>query len=312
MVDFIKRICIALALATFIGLLFISTTTTFAETKMEVPEELFEALIWPTVGEITDTYGTRAGKHYGIDVAAPEGTPVVSIAEGMVSRSYYSDTYGNVVFIEHENGLETVYAHLHVRKVEEGQAIGEGEKIGTVGTSGRSSGNHLHFEVHKGNWNMEKSESIDPLLVLSMEPEFMYAALGQDSPYGLDWKQREIAAVMSQKLIEDAMQEEEVVVLNNNSDIIQIEVQRGDTLWSISKAFAVSVDQLKEWNTLEDEVIQVDDVLIIELSENVHFIEQGDSLTSIATQYEVTIESLITQNNLRTDAIYPGQMIVVN
>ncbi|MFC0559832.1 peptidoglycan DD-metalloendopeptidase family protein [Halalkalibacter alkalisediminis] len=311
MVDFIKRICIALALATFIGLLFISTTTTFAETRTEVPEELFEALIWPTFGEITDIYGTRGGKHYGIDVAAPEGTPVVSIAPGKVSRSYYSDTYGNVVFIEHDNGLETVYAHLHVRKVEEGQAIEEGKKIGTVGNTGRSSGNHLHFEVHKGNWNMEKSESIDPFLVLSKEPEFMYAALGQDSPYGQDWKQREIASVMSPKLLEDAMHTAEEV-FEPNTELVQVEVQEGDTLWSISNTFAVTVDQVKEWNALEDDIIQVNEVLTIEQSENVHVIEQGETLSSIADQYEVTIDSLIAQNNLSSEDIFPGQTIVVN
>ncbi|MFC0472942.1 peptidoglycan DD-metalloendopeptidase family protein [Halalkalibacter kiskunsagensis] len=258
MVDFIKRICIALALATFIGLLFISTTTTFAQMKEEVPEELFEALIWPTVGEITDTYGTRGGKHFGIDVAAPEGTPVVTIADGTVSRSYYSDSYGNVIFVEHDNGLETVYAHLHVRKAEEGQAVIEGEKIGTVGNTGRSSGNHLHFEVHDGSWNVDKSDSIDPLYVLSQEPEYFYAALGEDSPYGQDWKQREIVSVMGPKLLEGSMPGESV-----EEEKITVTVKRGDTLWGIATTYDVSVEQIKNWNKLADDVIKVDETLVV-------------------------------------------------
>jgi murein DD-endopeptidase MepM/ murein hydrolase activator NlpD len=256
MLDFIKRICIALALATFIGLLFMSTTTTFAQTKEEVPEELFEALIWPTVGEITDTYGTRGGEHFGIDVAAPEGTPVVTIADGTVSRSYYSDTYGNVIFVEHDNGIETVYAHLHERIVEEGQAITEGEKIGTVGNTGRSSGNHLHFEVHNGKWNVEKSDSIDPSLVLSTEPEYMYAALGEESPYGQDWKQRQIVSVMSSKQLDDV----------NSDDLIEevtVTVKSGDTLWGIASTYDVTVEDLKQWNNLEGDLIKVDEFLVL-------------------------------------------------
>jgi murein DD-endopeptidase MepM/ murein hydrolase activator NlpD len=314
MLDFIKRVCIALALAIFIGLLFMSTTTSFAEMKPEeVPEELFEALIWPTVGEVTDTFGTRGGKHFGIDVAAPEGMPVVSIAEGVVSRSYYSDTYGNVIFIEHNNGLETVYAHLHVRKAEEGQAVLEGEKIGTVGNTGRSSGNHLHFEVHNGNWNIDKSDSIDPFVVLSKEPEFMFAALGQESPYGEDWKQREIASVMSSKLIEDALNEvTELIEDNKNSEVAQVKVQQGDTLWSIATSNDVSVEQLKDWNSLKDEVITVNQILSIESSKRVHIIQQGETLSSIAAHYGRTTKELMENNDLLADNIYPGQTIVIN
>jgi LysM repeat protein len=307
MVDFIKRICIALALATFIGLLFISTSTSFAQTKEEVPEELFEALIWPTVGEITDTYGTRWGKHYGIDIAAPEGTVVVTIADGTVSRSYYSDTYGNVVFVDHENGLETVYAHLHERMVEEGQALTEGEKIGTVGTTGRSSGNHLHFEVHKGKWNVEKSESIDPFLVLSKEPEYMFASLGDDSPYGEDWKQREIVSVMSPNQLEESDAR-----LDSANKPVEVTVNAGDTLWSLSKKYGVSVDELIEWNYLSSDVITVEDTLIVFQTDQVHVIQSGETLTSIARSYGVTAVEIIEQNDLQTDVIIPGQTIVIN
>lgn len=263
---------------------------------------------------MTDTYGTRGGKHYGIDVAAPEGTNVVSIADGVVTRSYYSDTYGNVIFIEHLNGLETVYAHLHVRGAEEGQAVTEGESIGTVGNTGRSSGNHLHFEVHKGNWNIDKSESIDPFLVLSNEPEFMFASLGVDSPYGQDWKQRKSTFVMSPKILEDRT---EIKVVDSEEmrkvkslETIEVVVKSGDTLWSIASSYNMTVEQLKNLNDITDERINVDDKLVVEQT-NIHIIQQGDTLTSIAAQYGQTAAEIMKQNQLDSDVIFPGEKIVI-
>lgn len=163
-VDFIKRLMIAAAIAVFIGILFIGTKNTYASPKID--ENFIHAFIWPTEGTITDTYGTRSGKHYGIDIAAKLGTPIFAVADGTVHRSFYSNSYGNVIFIEHENGLETVYAHLDERYVKAGDKVTEGQQIGTVGNTGCSTGAHLHFEVHVGSWNMEKSNSIDPLMVL--------------------------------------------------------------------------------------------------------------------------------------------------
>ena len=74
---------------------------------------------WPVEGQISDYFGTRHGKHYGIDVAAPIGTPVAAIQDGKVTKSYYSSSYGNVVFIKHGE-YEAVYAHLNKRYVVQG------------------------------------------------------------------------------------------------------------------------------------------------------------------------------------------------
>ncbi|MFX3624738.1 MAG: peptidoglycan DD-metalloendopeptidase family protein [Ectobacillus sp.] len=126
---------------------------------------------WPVSGEISDQFGTRNGKHYGIDIAAPIGTPIVSAAEGVVTKSYYSDSYGNVVFIRHHGGHEAVYAHMNRRFVRKGQAVKAGQTIGEVGNTGQSHGAHLHFEVHKGSWNFAKTNAVNPLLVLG-EPSY--------------------------------------------------------------------------------------------------------------------------------------------
>ncbi|MGL4522167.1 MAG: peptidoglycan DD-metalloendopeptidase family protein [Bacilli bacterium] len=119
--------------------------------------------VWPVKGKLTDTFGTRGGKHYGIDIAAPTGTTVVAVSKGVVSKSYYSASYGNVVFIKHPTGFETVYAHLTTRCVEEGVTVSQGEKIGKVGNTGHSFGAHLHFEMHRGEWNVEKTLAVNPL-----------------------------------------------------------------------------------------------------------------------------------------------------
>ncbi|NEU31089.1 peptidoglycan DD-metalloendopeptidase family protein [bacterium LRH843] len=300
MLDFIKRICIALALAAFIGMLFLGTKTTFAA-EDDLPNELTQALIWPTVGEVTDTYGTRGGKHYGIDLAAPRGTPVVAVAEGEVSRSYYSDTYGQVVFVEHDNGLETVYAHLDQREVFEGQAVREGEVLGTVGNTGRSSGSHLHFEVHAGNWDQEKSHSIDPFIVLSNEPEFIYASLGDHSPYGQDWKKQTVTVMSREGEKKDESEQR----------MIQIPVQAGDTLWDIATDYHVAVEDVKKWNLLEEDFILPGEVLTVYPKTDVYIVKKGDTLSSIAHKHRVTIELIQNNNQLESDLIIPGQFLLI-
>ncbi|MFT9601152.1 murein hydrolase activator EnvC family protein [Mesobacillus sp.] len=130
------------------------------------PEEIF---IIPTSGELTSGYGPRWGKlHAGIDIAdeSPD-TEVVAAASGTVIRSYYSATYGNCVLITHKiNGktFTTLYAHLEKSTVTTGQSISKGEMLGYMGNTGDSRGKHLHFEIHEGQWNYEKSNSVDPLV----------------------------------------------------------------------------------------------------------------------------------------------------
>ncbi|WP_100372653.1 peptidoglycan DD-metalloendopeptidase family protein [Bacillus sp. FJAT-45037] len=262
MVDIIRRVCIALALATFIGVLFIGTSAAKAEGFEQSLLTLEQSLIWPTVGEVTDEFGTRGGMHFGIDIAASEGTTVVSVEAGVVSKSYQSDTYGEVVFIEHENGLETVYAHLHERSVQVGQAVQMGAIIGTVGNTGRSFGNHLHFEVHRGNWNIEKTDAIDPMYVLSDEPAYMYASMGNESPYGLAWQEGEAVYVMA-----DIRTEVSELVTEKKEEALLaeqwIQIESGDTLWAIGEKYRVTVDHLMKWNDLSSDVIHIGQTLVV-------------------------------------------------
>ena len=110
--------------------------------------------------EITSCYGQRWGTlHAGIDFAMPEGTPIHAAAAGTVVKAGDAgDGYGNSVFIDHGNGYLTHYAHQSRHAVSVGDKVSVGEVIGYEGSTGDSTGPHLHFEVHKGQmWNQ-----IDP------------------------------------------------------------------------------------------------------------------------------------------------------
>lgn len=94
----------------------------------------------------------RARAHKGVDIAAPRGTSVFTAAEGRVIRTGYdAGGYGNFVEVRHPNGLSTVYGHLSRIDVASGHAVAAGQRIGLVGSTGYSTGPHLHFEVRRGD-----------------------------------------------------------------------------------------------------------------------------------------------------------------
>lgn len=85
--------------------------------------------------------------HTGIDVPAPKNTPIYAAKSGVVTTSIKKGSYGNYVVVSHSDGTSTLYAHMNSRAVKEGQTVKQGQVIGYVGTTGSSTGNHLHFEV---------------------------------------------------------------------------------------------------------------------------------------------------------------------
>ena len=95
--------------------------------------------------------------HTGVDYAAPTGTPVMTVADGVVVESSYQGAYGNMVVVQHNARQSTVYAHLSRMQVKRGQTIKQGDIIGAVGTTGLSTGPHLHFEFRIGG------RHVDPL-----------------------------------------------------------------------------------------------------------------------------------------------------
>ncbi len=117
--------------------------------------------IWPVNGAVVSGYGLRWGRlHEGIDIAASTGTSIWAAAAGTVIYAGWLGGYGNLVVVDHGNGLSTAYAHASAILVAVGQTVSQGETLSLVGSTGNSSGPHLHFEVRVNG------VAVDPLLYL--------------------------------------------------------------------------------------------------------------------------------------------------
>lgn len=123
---------------------------------------------WPTSGEISSYYGWRKSPfggrsesfHDGIDIANDSGTKVCAAADGQVVFAGWQPVYGRTILIEHGHGFATKYAHNSALLVEEGDRVKKGQVIARMGTTGRSTGPHLHFSIMK--WD----QTLDPLIYL--------------------------------------------------------------------------------------------------------------------------------------------------
>lgn len=128
---------------------------------------------WPTrskqltsgFGYRKDPFTGRSAFHAGIDISGKLGDPVFSAAEGTVTDIGYDNIYGRFIEIEHLGGLKTIYMHLKSIEAEKGDFVVRGEKIGLLGSSGRSTGPHLHFEI------LQQSEPVNPLKYLALVKE---------------------------------------------------------------------------------------------------------------------------------------------
>jgi len=118
-------------------------------------------------GTVTSGFGTRvdpfthqARQHDGVDLAAPEGTPILAAADGVVVSAGPRGGYGNAVEVAHPDGTTSLYAHAREVTVHPGQRVRAGDELATVGSTGRSTGNHLHFELRRGG------HAVDPRVIL--------------------------------------------------------------------------------------------------------------------------------------------------
>jgi len=124
--------------------------------------------IWPAHGWLTGTFGGRSdpftgepGFHQGLDISTEKGQPVFATADGSVEAASYSGDYGNLIVLKHAFGLVTRYGHLSSFTVKPGQQVTRGDVIGYVGSTGRSTGAHLHYEI------LANGKLINPLQLLT-------------------------------------------------------------------------------------------------------------------------------------------------
>ena len=120
------------------------------------------AHISSTFGERSDPFKRVLAFHNGIDFAAPRGSPVLACADGTVVKAMKHKEYGNMIVINHHNGYMTLYAHNEKLLVKVGDKVKAGQPIAKVGSTGRSTGPHLHFEIHRGG------KRVDPAPYLAM------------------------------------------------------------------------------------------------------------------------------------------------
>lgn len=111
--------------------------------------------LMPMKGTVSQEF--KGNDHHGLDIAAPEGTPVSAAKKGEIVRVGWSDIYGNVIIVDHGGGMESLYGHLGGLSVRVGYPVIAGAQIGSCGNTGRSTGPHLHFEIRKNGTSVDPS-----------------------------------------------------------------------------------------------------------------------------------------------------------
>lgn len=201
-----------------------------------------ESYHYPYIGRITSRYGPRRGRaHQGLDLGLKTGDPIYATFDGKVRISKAAGDYGNLVVIRHNNGLETYYAHLSQRDVEVGDWVVAGQQIGLGGSTGRSTGPHLHFEVRY------KGQSFDPERII----DFSNGTLRRDE---LLLKRRHFSIYA--KYEQDFGDEEEVAKQEEAERKAAAAVQyhtvrSGDTLGALARKYGTSVSRICQLNNIK-------------------------------------------------------------
>ena len=190
----------------------------------------------------------RRRRHQGVDLPLRTGDPVYAAFDGKVRMSKYHRGYGNLVIIRHENGLETFYGHLSRRDVEPGDWVRAGQVIGLGGSTGRSTGPHLHFETRYQGF------AFDPQWLIDFES-------GDLRKRVFTLKKRYLS--IDSKYVPESEDVEEEILLDDEQEYKAAEeaareaaaaryhkIRSGDTLSGLARKYGVSVRQLCEWNGL--------------------------------------------------------------
>lgn len=195
----------------------------------------------PAPYKIYSKYGMRRRRmHRGVDLAYPMGTPVVAAFDGMVRISKASaGGYGQLIVIRHHNKLETYYGHLSQRFVNPGQIVHAGDTIALGGSTGRSTGPHLHFETRYLGYDFNPTKIID----------FDNFKLKNDTLYTSGFEVTS-KSLIAEKSANDAK------AASSSTGAVYHKVRRGETLGSIAKKYHTYVSTIKKLNGLKSDFIR--------------------------------------------------------
>lgn len=257
----------------------------------------------------TDTYGPRidpiSGEqsfHAGLDYAGETNDPIYATMTGKVEYAGFNNGgLGNVVWVKHsDDKYYSAYAHLESFNVSAGDTVTKGQQIGGMGTTGYSTGVHLHFVIATTLWGNNASNTIDPQVYLDTEQ----GGGGDDT------------STPSPIYIQPAQHEYETEGTLN--DMAYYEIKPGDTLGEIAAEYGVTVSDIKRVryvNILNPDVINVGDVVLIPNSNQKgwsYTIKPGDTLSEIAQIYGTTVDQIMADNNITSaDNIQAGWVIIV-
>lgn len=227
-------------------------------TLADIPDELtmdFDSLglfTCPYEGSLSSHYGYRNGRrHTGTDIPLSTGDPVLAAFGGTVRVSMFNSGYGNLVVIRHPNGLETYYAHLSERKVEEGDVVNSGDVIGLGGSTGRSTGPHLHFEARYMGFPFDAERIIDFPSGELREHQFAFkkSYLGANSRYGVpDTPARSTEGMTSTNPVKSNPSK---VSTPSKPKHVYHTVKSGDNLSKIANKYHTTVSQICKLNKID-------------------------------------------------------------
>ena len=259
----------------------------------------------PVPGVTTSRYGIRNGKnHNGIDLSLKTGDTVSAAWSGKVRYAKYNDGgFGNLVIIRHYNGLETFYAHLSKLLVFPDQDVIAGETIGLGGSTGHSTGPHLHFEVRFYDDPINPEEMIDfANKKLKIENLFVHKSLfksgAKPSEYFDDKDVERIEPVKEPVKIKD--KEPKKVIEPKKEEVKKEEVKKEEV-----KKVEVKKEEVKK--------VEVKKVEVKKEKVKYYMVKSGDTLSEIAARHKLTVSKLCELNGIKSTAILSiGKSLRVN
>lgn len=218
------------------------------------------AFVSPFTGKVYSPFGYRHGRrHQGVDLPLHYGDPVVAAFDGKVRMSKYYRGYGNLVIIRHANGLETFYGHLSKREVSEGEWVHAGQQIGSCGSTGRSTGPHLHLELRYNGY--------------AFDPEWVFDFEQGALRHGVFVLKKKYLSAASRYVPESEDEEEEIM-----------EAAAKDQ--EVEAAKAAEAKAAAEKAAKEAAAAQY------------HTVRSGDTLSHIAQRYHTTVRKLCSLNGI--------------